>query len=54
MIKQLEGHITEHQLELITEMIREQYQRYLRLTGNQERTIEDIASEILDEVKKIL
>lgn len=38
MIKQLEGHITEHQLELITEMIREQYQRYLRLTGNQEFT----------------
>lgn len=38
MIKQLEGHITEHQLELITEMIRKQYRRYLRLTGNREFT----------------
>ena len=34
MIKQLEGHITEKQVELIVTIIEEQYRKYLRLVGS--------------------
>lgn len=34
MIEQLEGHISEEQLEIIVKTIQEQYKRYLSLTGS--------------------
>lgn len=34
MIEQLDGHITEWQIESVVEIIRNQYQEYLNLTGS--------------------